>query len=101
MLWRRAKAKLLARRGRQAEAEKLAREAVAVSEETDALNDQGDVLMDLAEVLALAGKGDEAAAALEQALALYVRKGSVVMAERTRARLEELQGISFARKASE
>ena len=45
---------------------------------------------DLGEVLSLAGKPDEAAAALEQALGRYERKGNLVMAGRARARIEEL-----------
>ncbi len=90
MLWRQVKAKLLARRGERAEAERLAREAVAISDKTERLNAQGDVYSDLAEVLLLAGKLDEAAAALEQAHDCYERKGNVVMAQRVRTRLEEL-----------
>jgi hypothetical protein len=45
---------------------------------------------DLAEVLLLAGKPDKAAAALEQALARYERKGNVVKAGRARARLADM-----------
>ena len=52
------------------------------------LNAHADALLDLAEVLALAGQ--DARPELEQALALYERKGNLVMAERTRARLPEL-----------
>ncbi|MGZ6299188.1 MAG: AAA family ATPase, partial [Candidatus Limnocylindria bacterium] len=69
MLWRQVRAKVLARRGQHAEAEQLAREAVAVGEKTDMLDAQGDVYADLAEVLSLAGKADEAAGALGRALA--------------------------------
>ncbi len=87
MLWRQVKAKLLARRGEHAEAERLAREAVAIGEDTDMLDAQGDTHADLAEVLSLAGRPKEAAEALEQALARYERKGNVVMAGRTRERL--------------
>ena len=75
MLWRQVRAKVLARRGEHAEAERLAREAVAICEETDMLDAQGDAYADLAEVLLLGGKADEAAAALEQALERYERKG--------------------------
>jgi tetratricopeptide (TPR) repeat protein len=92
MLWRQARAKVLARRGELAEAERLVREAVAIGEKTDLLDAQGDTYGDLAEVLLLAGKPDEEAVALEQALARYERKGNVVMAARARARLERLQG---------
>jgi tetratricopeptide (TPR) repeat protein len=91
MLWRQAKAKVLARRGEHAEAERLAREAVAMCDETDMLNAQGDVYADRGEVLVLAGKPDEAAAALEEAQRRYERKGNVVSANRVQARLEELR----------
>ena len=90
MLSRQARAKVLARRGEHAEAERLAREAVAIGEETDFLNGQGDANADLAEVLLLGGKADEAAAALEQALKRYERKENLAWRERTRARLAEL-----------
>jgi len=90
MLWRAIRAKVLARRSEFDEAERLAREAVAVSEGTDWLDGQGDTYADLAEVLTLAGKPDEAGAALEQALARYKRKGNLVSARRTKTRLAEL-----------
>jgi class 3 adenylate cyclase/tetratricopeptide (TPR) repeat protein len=90
MLWRQARAKVLARRGELVEAERLAREAVAIGEKTDLLDAQGDMYGDLAEVLLLAGERDKAAAALEQALARYERKGNVVMAGRAHARLAEM-----------
>ena len=85
------KAKVAARRGEHAEAERLARQAVAVGEHTDFLDEQARAYGDLAEVLLLAGKPDQAAAALEQALARYERKENVVMAERVRAQLAELR----------
>ena len=94
MLWRQVRAKVLAHRSDREEAERLAREAVARAEETDQLNGHGDALVDLAEVLEVAGKPDEAKAALEQALALYERKGNLVMAERTRAKLAELESAA-------
>ena len=92
MTWRQVRAKVLARRGGHAEAEQLAREAVALGEETDRLDGQGDAYSDLAEVLLLGGKRDDAAAAIEQALERYQRKENLVSAERTRARLDELAG---------
>src|SRR6266511_1062951 len=88
--WRRAWAKVLARRGEHGEAERLARQAVATCDQTDALNTQGGAYADLAEVLVLAGKPNEAAAALEQALERYERKGNVVSARRVRERLAAL-----------
>ena len=91
MLWRQARAKVLARHGDFAEAERLAREAVAIGEQTDMLDAQADTHADLAEVLSLAGRSKEASEALEQALARYDRKGNLVAAQRTQARRAELQ----------
>jgi ATP/maltotriose-dependent transcriptional regulator MalT len=88
MLWRQVRGRVLARRGELAKGERLAREAVALAEETDMLNAHARALIDLAEVLALAGQ--DGRAELERALALYERKGNLVMAERTRSRLAEL-----------
>jgi tetratricopeptide (TPR) repeat protein len=91
MLWRQAKATVLGRRGEHAEAERLAHKAVAVGETTDMIDAQADTYADLGEVLALAGRADEAAAAFADALERYERKENRVMAERTQARLAELQ----------
>jgi tetratricopeptide (TPR) repeat protein len=96
MLWRQVRAKVLARRGENAEAERLAREAVAIGEKTDMLSEQGDAYADLAEVLAVADRPNDSAEALEQALACYQRKENVVMSERVRARLAELQSSGTA-----
>jgi class 3 adenylate cyclase/tetratricopeptide (TPR) repeat protein len=91
IIWRQVKAKLLARAGDFREAEQLAREAVAISEDTDYLNGQANANADLAEVLELAGRRDEAATAGERALALYEKKGNKPSAERMRAKLTALQ----------
>ena len=81
---------MLARRGEHAEAEQIAREAIAIGENR-LLNGQGDAYADLAEVLLLGGKPDEAAAALEQALDRYERKKNLAMAAQVRARLAALR----------
>jgi class 3 adenylate cyclase len=94
MLWRQVKAKVLARRGEHAEAERLAGEAVAICDETDLLDAQGDVYADLAEVLILTGKPTEAASALEQALERYNRKGNLVSTQRAQTRLVELRAAA-------
>jgi len=91
MLEQRARARALARRGELQEGERLAREAVALAEETDMLNAHAGALIDLAEVLTLAGR--DARAELDGALALYERKGNLVMAERTRSSLAELTAL--------
>ena len=66
-------------------------EAVGLGADTDMLNAHAAALLDLAEVLAHAGQDPRAE--LEQALALYERKGNLVMAERTRSRVAELAEI--------
>jgi tetratricopeptide (TPR) repeat protein len=86
--WRTARAKVLARRGDYAPAESLARNAVEIVESTDALENHADALVDLAEVLRLAGRPDEPASALWQALELYERKGVVPSIAKTRKLLE-------------
>jgi tetratricopeptide (TPR) repeat protein len=91
VLLRAARGKALGRLGDLEQAEALCREAVALAAESDALYVHGDALMDLAEVVALAGKAEEADAALEEALGLYERKGVTVMAARARERLAELR----------
>ena len=90
MLWRQVRAKVLARGGEHAEAERIAREAVAIGQTTDDLDGQGDARADLATVLELAGGREESAAELERALELFERKGNSISAERTRARLASL-----------
>jgi predicted ATPase len=74
--WRAVRAKLLARRGEQEEAERLAREAVDLAEETDFPVLRADALLVLAELTG----GDPA-----PAIRLYEEKGNVVAAERARA----------------
>jgi class 3 adenylate cyclase/tetratricopeptide (TPR) repeat protein len=91
--WRQAAALVKAHRGEHADAERLAREAVAHSCETDSPRVQGDALFDLAEVLATAGRHAEATTALHEALALYERKQVIPLARRTRERLAAVQPI--------
>jgi hypothetical protein len=90
MLSRQVEERVHAGRGEHVEAERLAREAVALGDESDMLNAQGDAYLDPAEVLRLAGKTDEARNALREALARYERKGNLVMAQRTETKLTGL-----------
>jgi tetratricopeptide (TPR) repeat protein len=90
MLWRQIRAKLLARNGRHADAERLAREAVELSQATDMLNWQANALGDLAEVYVITGRLDDGRAQLEQAVALYEQKGNLVSGAKARSTLAEL-----------
>jgi tetratricopeptide (TPR) repeat protein len=89
--WRQTQALVHVHRGEHAEGERLAREAVEIMEQTDGLNFQGSALCDLAEVLLAAGRDEEAAAALVDALERYERKGNLPMARQVRERLAGLQ----------
>jgi class 3 adenylate cyclase/tetratricopeptide (TPR) repeat protein len=91
MLWRQVRAKVLARRGEHSEAERLVREAVAMGDATESPDVQGDAYADLAEVLALAGLQEAAAAALDVAIERYERKGNRVSVDRVRTRLTDLE----------
>jgi class 3 adenylate cyclase/tetratricopeptide (TPR) repeat protein len=82
-----ARALALARLGRVEEAERLATRAVGAAEGTHYLGFHADALLVLAEVLRLAGRPEEAATALEEAVALYERKGNVVSACKARTLL--------------
>jgi class 3 adenylate cyclase/tetratricopeptide (TPR) repeat protein len=91
MMWRQVRAKVSARQGEAETAERHARDAVALVEPTDMLVWQARALTDLAEVLAIAERNEDAAAALERAAALYQRKGNVVSEARVRRLLAELR----------
>jgi class 3 adenylate cyclase/tetratricopeptide (TPR) repeat protein len=91
VLWRQARAKVVARRGELVEAERVAREAIAIGESTQMLDTPAGSYAALAEVLTLAGRPAEATEALGEALARFERKGNLVMAERMRDRLAELR----------
>lgn len=82
--WMSVQAKLDAHAGDVAEAEALARAAVALVEATDALNRRAKTLLDLGEVQRLAGDDDAASESARKAISLYERKGSVSASARAR-----------------
>jgi DNA-binding SARP family transcriptional activator len=83
------RAKILARRELFAEAETLAREALALAEQTDSLNYRAKGWIDLADVLRLASKLNEAATSIRSGLDCLERKGNIAAAERARALLDD------------
>jgi tetratricopeptide (TPR) repeat protein len=89
-LWQQVEARVLAHRSDHEQAEGLARTAAAATDLTDSLLFQGDAYCDLAEVLASAGRPDEAAASFHDALDRYERKGIIPLARQVRDRLAEL-----------
>jgi class 3 adenylate cyclase/tetratricopeptide (TPR) repeat protein len=90
VLWRLARAKVLATRGHADEAVAVGQEAVARAAASVDIEQHADALADLGETLRLAGRQDEEGPHLREALALYVRKGDLVSAELIRARLADL-----------
>jgi tetratricopeptide (TPR) repeat protein len=90
-MWRQAQALVLSARGDHASAEKLAREAVTISEQTDNLEGQADAHYDLAEVLEAAGRREDAITAWQDSLDRYERKGIIPLARRVRERLAASQ----------
>jgi class 3 adenylate cyclase/tetratricopeptide (TPR) repeat protein len=91
--WRRLKARLLAQEARNDEADRLAREAVALADTTDALTERGETLLQHAHVLLLAGRIAEASDRAEAALELFDRKGDEASAGRARIALAEVNAI--------
>ena len=87
--WRSVAARLAAREGSVERADELSLEALEILEGTDVLNDRAECLLDRAEVLSLAGRSEESAAAIREALRLYEQKENVVGAARARALLAE------------
>jgi tetratricopeptide (TPR) repeat protein len=84
VLWRAVEARLLARRGQLDESEQLAREAVGLLPEGQAGVWHPEAWSCLGETLALAGKRDEAVAALSKALQLHEQKGNIAGTATTR-----------------
>jgi class 3 adenylate cyclase/predicted Ser/Thr protein kinase/tetratricopeptide (TPR) repeat protein len=85
--WRGVRARILARGEGVVEAERLAREAVALAAATDYVSLAGEALLDLAAVLVCVRRPAESADATRQALALFERKENSVAASRARALL--------------
>ena len=82
------------RQGSLREAERHARRAVAAIADWEMPNSKGDSLVLLGDVLAAAGRADEATAAYAEALALYEQKENLVGAARVTSSLASLQADS-------
>jgi tetratricopeptide (TPR) repeat protein len=85
--WHSTRAKVFARRGETVEASRLAAEGVEWARRSDGLPLLGDTLYARGEVLRLLGRPDEARPVLEEALAVYERKGIVPSIEKVRTLL--------------
>src|ERR671934_123933 len=82
IVWRGARARVLADAGDHAEAQRFAAEGAALAAETDSTNLIADAYLALAEVLSVVGRAAEAAAQAGEALRLFRAKGNVVSSRR-------------------
>jgi DNA-binding SARP family transcriptional activator len=89
-MWRRARARTLARAGARAEALALAREANELLDGTDALNERAAARLVAAEVLHLATRRVDAVAVADEGLALLRQKGNVAGLRRAQTYLDEI-----------
>jgi predicted ATPase len=90
VLWRTARAKICARKGDLATAQRLAREAITLAPAAEMPNLTADAYSDLAEISETTGRDEEATAALQDALLLYEQKENLVSLARTQQRLQRL-----------
>ncbi|MBD0328730.1 MAG: AAA family ATPase [Thermoleophilia bacterium] len=94
--WRLLRARVLAARGELEEAEALVHEAIEHLDRSDRLDARGDARVHLAEILRLAGRYEEALTVLDEALALYERRGNLVGADRAAALVREIRASAPA-----
>jgi class 3 adenylate cyclase/tetratricopeptide (TPR) repeat protein len=90
-LWRSVRAKLLARRGFHAEAEKLALEAIRIIDAAQDPDSQGYARLDLAEVLRMADRLPEASDAAAAAAARFEAKANEASASRAHLLQAEIE----------
>jgi class 3 adenylate cyclase/tetratricopeptide (TPR) repeat protein len=90
-MWRAIRAEVLAQRGEHEEALRLVLEGAAIIGTTESTVGKGDLQTMLAEVHRLAGRTDDARAALERAITLFDEIGYRPWADRARAKLAELR----------
>jgi class 3 adenylate cyclase/tetratricopeptide (TPR) repeat protein len=95
--WKAAHARVLALRGRTAEAVAVAREAADFMAGNDDVTAHAEILVDLAEVLRADGDLSGASDALAEALALHEPKGNLVAAEQCRRLLAAWTGPRHSR----
>jgi len=92
LLWRAARAEVLARRGESEEALRYANESVAIAEGTEALMWWCESRMARGEVYRLLGNRERAAADFRRCVELYEQKEAPLYAARARRKLAEVTG---------
>ncbi len=97
---RAVRAKVIAHAGDTRQAEKLAREAVAIAGATDSDAQHAGALQALAEVLVACGRPHEAELLLDQAIVLYERKGATAYVDMARRQLAALSAPATEGRSS-
>jgi class 3 adenylate cyclase/tetratricopeptide (TPR) repeat protein len=87
---RQIRALLNVRRGHLGDAERLAREAVAITDPTDYWSARGESMVTLAQVLDAGGSLEEARVTMNEALEFFARKADHAAAEEAKARQPHL-----------
>jgi tetratricopeptide (TPR) repeat protein len=87
--WYPVRARILARLGELEAAEDAARRGVQMAESTDDLNRLARAEYWLGRVVQLMGRENEAAAALDRAIALFTQKGNLVGASAVRSAIDD------------
>jgi ATP/maltotriose-dependent transcriptional regulator MalT len=85
VLWRGARARVLAHRGDLELSGRLARDAARLASKTDGLNMRADALLDLAAILVHTGSRDEAQSVVNESRRLLLAKGNLVAARQAEA----------------
>ena len=91
MLWRGALARFHVASGANADAERLARDAVELAEGTDSAAPAGLALIDLAWVSLRIGNPKQAGDAARRAVGILDRRGAIPMRDLAQALLEEAE----------
>jgi class 3 adenylate cyclase len=89
--WRIARAMVFARKGKVAEAEPLARDALTLALETEYADMTAIAHLAVADVLVISGRLEDASSAVDAALAIFDQKEMIASADAVRAEFAELQ----------
>jgi hypothetical protein len=88
--WRMARARVLVRRGRGAQAERLVREGLGIAEQTDSTDLRANALLWAADVRRRAGRPSEAEPFERRALRLFERRGATAQAASAASALSQV-----------
>jgi hypothetical protein len=94
--WRMARARVMVRRGRSGQAERLVREGLGIAEQTDSTDLRANALLWAADVRRRAGRPSEAEPFERRALRLFERRGATAQAASAAAAFSPVAGDQLA-----